>query len=77
MSKALYRALIIGGVLAWLQAGMSLSTVLTTLDAGANPRGLDLLLLAIWTIMGLSDAVALLRVPVPLASDRAVDVPAT
>lgn len=64
MSQRLFRAMVVGGVLAWLQVGMSLSRVLALVDAGSAPALSDLLVLALWTISGVLDAVALLRLPI-------------
>jgi hypothetical protein len=65
MSRRSYRLTVLGGVLAWAMAGLWLGRVLAALDAGAGPAPLDVALLALWTILGVLDVRALLRLPVP------------
>jgi len=66
MSKRLYRTLVLGGIVVWLQVGMYLADVLTTIDAGAQPSVFDVVLLCGLMAIGVFDAVVLLRAPTPL-----------
>lgn len=61
MSKRFYQLVILLAALSWLSAGMRLSRVLATLDAGGRPDAIDWMLLAGTAITGILSAFALLE----------------
>ncbi len=64
MSQQLYRCMFLGGIVDWLIVDMSLSRLPAAFDAGRTAAMPDVLLLALFVIMGLLNAAALLRHPV-------------
>jgi hypothetical protein len=61
MPQSAYRLTVIGGALAWIMFGMSVSLALQAWRSGAAQDPLDITIAILWLLMGAGDAWWLLR----------------
>ncbi len=78
MPARLYVLTVLGAPFSWMLFGMSVGEALRVWDAGATPSPLQLVLVAIWLLLGIGDVWWLLRFrPAPTGGASGGVAPAT